>query len=56
MSLLIRREEQGGNEMNLEVITIQDCIDMFELKDQSTIINDGKVIGFKGKENPHTDR
>lgn len=42
--------------MNLEVITIQGCIDMFDLKDQSAIINDGKVMGFKGKENPHTDR
>lgn len=51
-----RDSQIGGNEMNLEVITVQDCIDMFDLKDQSTIINDGKVIGFKGKENPHTDR
>lgn len=44
--------------MNLEVVTVQECIDMHDLKDQITIINDGKVIGFKGKEkeNPHTDR
>lgn len=32
--------------MNLEVITIQDCIDMYEKKGQATIINDGKVVGF----------
>lgn len=32
--------------MNLEVITIQDCIDMYDKKGQSTIINDGKIVGF----------
>ncbi len=32
--------------MNLEVVTIQDCIDMHEKKSQATIINDGKVIDF----------
>lgn len=44
--------------MNLEAVTIQDCIDMYDLKKQCTILNDGNVIGFKGmeKENPHTDR
>lgn len=38
--------------MNLEVATIQDCIDMYDLKDQSVILNDGKVIGFVEKEIP----
>lgn len=33
--------------MNLEVITIQDCIDMFEKKGMSVIINDGKIVGFE---------
>lgn len=44
--------------MNLDIVTVQDCIDMYNLKDQVTIINDGRVIGFEGKENenPHTDR
>lgn len=42
--------------MNLEKITVQDCIDMCDLKNQETIINDGKIIGFTEKENPHTDR
>lgn len=32
--------------MNLEEITIEDCIDMYEKKGQAVIINDGKVIGF----------
>lgn len=32
--------------MNLEAITIQDCIDMYEKKGQAVIINDEKVTGF----------
>lgn len=32
--------------MNLEVITIQDCLDMREKKRRSVVINDGKVVGF----------
>lgn len=32
--------------MNLDVITIQDCLDMYEKKGQVAIINDGKVVGF----------
>ena len=35
--------------MELDNITIQDCIDMYNMKDMITICNDGKVIGF-GKE------
>nr|DAH33425.1 MAG TPA: hypothetical protein [Caudoviricetes sp.] len=33
--------------MNLEAVTIQDCIDNYEKKDKTTEINDGKVISFK---------
>lgn len=32
--------------MNLEEITIEDCIDMYEKKGKAVIINDGKVVGF----------
>lgn len=42
--------------MNLEKVTVQNCIDMYDLKNQTVILNDGKVIGFTEKENPHTDR
>ena len=35
--------------MELDNITIQDCIDMYNMKNMIAIINDGKVIGF-GKE------
>lgn len=33
--------------MNLQTITISDCLDMYYMKGQVTIINDGKVIGFQ---------
>lgn len=32
--------------MNYEFVTVEDCIDMYEKKDQTVIINDGKIIGF----------
>ena len=38
--------------MNLDVVTIQDCIDMYDLKEYSTTLNDGKVIGFKAEKIP----
>lgn len=37
--------------MNREKITIQDCIEMQEMKNQSVILNDGKVMGFEDDEN-----
>lgn len=33
--------------MDMNQVTIQDCIDMQEYKNKSVIINDGKVIGFE---------
>lgn len=33
--------------MNMDVITVQDCIDMHEKKRQATVINDGIVLGFE---------
>ena len=33
--------------MNLEKVTLQDCIDMHEKKGCVTIINDGKIIQFQ---------
>ena len=32
--------------MNKDIITIQDCIDMYDKKNQAVILNDGKVIDF----------
>lgn len=33
-------------EMNLESVTVEDCIQMYEMKRQRTVISDGKVVGF----------
>lgn len=30
--------------VNLNAITVQDCIDMKNFKDRETIINDGKIV------------
>lgn len=35
-----------SNEINRDVITIEDCIDMAEKKNLYAVINDGKVIDF----------
>lgn len=32
--------------MNYETVTIQDCVEMYELKGQAVIISGGEVIGF----------
>lgn len=36
--------------MNLEAITIQDCLDMYQKKNKAAIINDGEVIDFVSEE------
>lgn len=33
--------------MNMEAITLQDCIENYEMKGQAAIINDGQVLGFE---------
>jgi hypothetical protein len=33
--------------MNMEEITLDDCLDNFEKKNKTTIINDVKVAGFE---------
>lgn len=38
--------------MNLETISLQDCLENYKFKGQSTLINDGKVIGFQQEEIP----
>lgn len=36
--------------MNTEIITVEDCLDMYEKKNKSVIINDGQVIDFISEE------
>lgn len=33
--------------MNIEKITLEDCLDLYEKKGIVTILKDGKVIGFQ---------
>lgn len=32
--------------VNLEAVTLQDCIDMYELKGESVLLDNGRVSGF----------
>lgn len=34
-------------EINMDNITVNDCIELFEYKNTRVVINDGNVIGFK---------
>ncbi len=34
--------------MDLSKVTVQDCIDLFEKKNKTVVLNDGNVIGFVG--------
>lgn len=36
-------------QVNEKVITVQDCIDMYEKKDMYTVIDGGKIVGFAEK-------
>lgn len=36
--------------MNMEMITIQDCLDLQEKKDCAVIIENGQVTGFVGND------
>lgn len=35
--------------INMDNITVGDCIELFERKNTRVIINDGKIIGFEEK-------
>ncbi len=34
------------NELNLEAVTLEDCVNLHTLKGVVTLINDGKIVGF----------
>ena len=36
--------------IELDNVTLQDCIDMYNMKDMIAIINDGKVVAFEKEE------
>ena len=41
--------------MNREVITIEDCLDMYEKKGKITVIKNGQVVGFKKEKAPKVE-
>ncbi len=38
--------------MNRDIITIQDCIENYEMRGRGAELNDGRVIGFVPEGNP----
>lgn len=35
--------------IQLNVVTLEDCLDLFEKKDVRTVLDDGAVVGFEMK-------
>ena len=35
-----------GQVIELDNVTIEDCLELYKMKEISTIINDGKIINF----------
>lgn len=35
--------------MNADMITVQDCIDMYQYKNLTVVIENGHIVGFVGK-------
>lgn len=42
--------------MDLTRMTVQDCIELYEMKNVTIEINDGKVVGFEHENIPTSDR
>ncbi len=41
--------------MNLEAVTVQDCIEMHDYKGLTAVLNDGRVLGFRAEKGPASD-
>ena len=39
-----------SNIIELDNVTIQDCEDMYRMKNMRTVINDGRVVNFEKEE------
>lgn len=51
-----RKGEKTMREINNEVITVQDCIDLKELKNVTIEINNGKITGMIDGENENSSK
>lgn len=36
-----------GLDYDMRMVTLQDCIEMYFMKNKSVILNDGQVVGFE---------
>jgi hypothetical protein len=36
----------NNNDMNYDEITIEDCLEQYEYKNETVLLNEGKVAGF----------
>lgn len=45
-------EKERRENLNLQTVSLEDCLDNYKFKDKRAIINDGKLIGFKKEEIP----
>ena len=36
-----------GLDCDMRMVTLQDCIEMYFMKNESVILNDGQVVGFE---------
>ena len=41
--------------VNLEAVTVQDCIEMHDYKGLTAVLNDGRVPGFRAEKGPASD-
>lgn len=42
--------------INIERVTVEDCLDNYQYKDVVVLINDGKIINFKTEQKNSTTR
>ena len=46
----IMKKMDYNNIIELDNITLQDCEDMYRMKNMRTVINDGRVVNFEKEE------
>lgn len=55
-SIVLNQKKVRGRDMDynsileMDNITLQDCTDMYRLKDMCVVINDGRVVNFAKEE------
>lgn len=39
---------EEGKDMDLSIVTVQDCMEMSQYRGMAAVLNDGRVLGFRG--------